>query len=56
MDREDGARRQRRIVVDGPLAPFVVGLRGELARQGYATDTICRQPDAGHRYAHRDSG
>ena len=29
-----------RIVVEGPLAPFVDGLRRELAGRGYALDTI----------------
>jgi integrase/recombinase XerD len=36
----DVVRRRRRIVVGGPLAPFAEGLRGELAGQGYSTDTI----------------
>jgi len=40
MMLDGGVRRRRRIVVDGPLAPFAEGLRGELAGQGYATDTI----------------
>jgi Phage integrase, N-terminal SAM-like domain len=40
MDSADGVRRRGRIVVDGPLAPFAEGMRGELARQGYAADTI----------------
>lgn len=34
------ARRRRRIVVSGPLAPFAEGLRGALAGQGYALDTV----------------
>ncbi|HEX2301020.1 MAG TPA: tyrosine-type recombinase/integrase [Pseudonocardiaceae bacterium] len=40
MDSEGVARRPGRIVVGGMLAPFADGLRSELARQGYAADTI----------------
>jgi integrase/recombinase XerD len=40
MDSGDGADRRGRIVVGGPLAPFADGLRGELAGQGFAGDTI----------------
>jgi integrase/recombinase XerD len=40
MDAHDDARRRWRVVVDGPLAPFADGLRGALAGQGYASDTI----------------
>lgn len=40
MDVRDDSRRRRWIVVSGPLAPFADGLRGELAGQGYASDTI----------------
>jgi integrase/recombinase XerD len=40
MDTHDDARRRRRIVVRGPLAPFAEGLRGALAGQGYAGDTV----------------
>ncbi len=40
MDFRDHARRQRRIIVSGPLAPFADGLRRELAGQGYALDTV----------------
>jgi integrase/recombinase XerD len=40
MDLEGVAQRRRRIVVDGPLAPFADGLREDLAGQGFATDTI----------------
>jgi integrase/recombinase XerD len=40
MDSRDHARRTRWIVVTGPLAPFVGGLRQDLARQGYALDTV----------------
>lgn len=40
MGSQDVRRRPRRIVVDGPLAAFVDGFRGELAGQGYAVDTI----------------
>jgi integrase/recombinase XerD len=35
-----GTRRRGRIIVSGPLAPFAGGLRGELAGQGYALDTV----------------
>ena len=40
MESGDHARRRRRIVVTGPLAPFADGLREDLARRGYALDTI----------------
>jgi hypothetical protein len=40
MDAHDDARRRWRVVVEGPLAPFAGGLRGVLAGQGYAGDTI----------------
>ncbi len=40
MDSRDHARRSRRIVVSGPLAPFADGLRRDLAGQGYALDTV----------------
>ena len=40
MDSRDHARRQRWIVVAGPLAPFADGLRRDLARRGYALDTV----------------
>jgi len=40
MDSEDRARRRGRIVVVGLLASFADGLRSELARQGYAADTV----------------
>ena len=40
MDSRDHARRTRWIVVTGPLAPFADGLRQDLARQGYALDTV----------------
>jgi hypothetical protein len=40
MDCRDQARRPRRIVVPGPLAPFADGLRQDLAGQGYALDTV----------------
>jgi integrase/recombinase XerD len=40
MDSRDHPRRPRRIVVIGPLAPFADGLRQDLARQGYALDTV----------------
>ena len=40
MDFRDHARRRRRIVVAGPLAPFADGLRQDLAGQGYALDTV----------------
>ena len=40
MDSRDHARRPRRIVVPGPLAPFADGLRQDLAGQGYALDTV----------------
>ena len=34
------ASQRRRIVVDGPLAPFADGLGRDLAGQGYALDTV----------------
>ena len=40
MDSRDHAGRTRWIVVTGPLAPFADGLRQDLARQGYALDTV----------------
>ncbi|WP_405100799.1 site-specific integrase [Micromonospora sp. NBC_01412] len=40
MDLNDVARRRRRIVVQGPLAPFADGLREDLAEQGFSPDTI----------------
>ncbi len=40
MDSGGHARRPRRIVVSGPLAPFADGLRQDLAGQGYALDTV----------------
>jgi integrase/recombinase XerD len=40
MDSRDHLRRQRRIVVAGPLAPFADGLRQDLAARGYALDTV----------------
>jgi integrase/recombinase XerD len=40
MDSRDHARRPRRIVVPGPLAPFADGVRQGLAGQGYALDTV----------------
>ena len=40
MDAHDDARRGRRVVVAGPLAPFADGLRAALAEQGYAGDTV----------------
>lgn len=40
MDSRDHARRTRWIVVTGPLAPFADGVRQDLARQGYALDTV----------------
>jgi hypothetical protein len=40
MDSGDHARRRRRIVVSGPLAPFAGGLRRDLAGQGHARDTV----------------
>jgi integrase/recombinase XerD len=40
MDSRDHARRTRWIAVTGPLAPFADGLRQDLARQGYALDTV----------------
>jgi hypothetical protein len=40
MDVRVDSRRRRWVVVSGPLAPFADGLRGELAGQGYASDTI----------------
>lgn len=40
MDAHDEARHRWRVVVEGPLAPFAGGLRGALAGQGYAGDTI----------------
>jgi integrase/recombinase XerD len=40
MDSRSGAQRHRRIIVEGPLARFVEGLRRDLAGQGYALDTV----------------
>jgi integrase/recombinase XerD len=40
MDGQDDAPRRWRVVVVGPLAPFADGLRGALAGQGYAGDTV----------------
>jgi integrase/recombinase XerD len=40
MDSRGHARRLRRVVVSGPLAPFADGLRQDLAGQGYALDTV----------------
>lgn len=40
MDSRNHARRPRRIVVPGPLAPFADGLRQDLAGRGYALDTV----------------
>jgi site-specific recombinase XerD len=40
MDSEDVGRRRRRIVVQGPLAPFADGLCEDLAGQGFSPDTI----------------
>ena len=40
MDSHGHARRRRRIVVAGPLAPFADGLRQDLAGRGYALDTV----------------
>jgi integrase/recombinase XerD len=40
MDSGGGAWRRGPIVVTGPLAGFAGGLRGELAGQGYALDTV----------------
>lgn len=40
MDALDDARRLRRVAAGGPLAPFSEGLRGVLAGQGYAGDTV----------------
>jgi len=40
MDSRGHARRPRRIVVSGPLAPFADGLRQDLAGQGFALDTV----------------
>lgn len=40
MDSRSGAQRRKRIIVGGPLAPFAEGLRGDLAGQGYALDTV----------------
>ncbi|TWH70235.1 phage integrase family protein with SAM-like domain [Micromonospora olivasterospora] len=48
MDAEDVGRRRRRIVVQGPLAPFADGLREDLAGQGFSPDTIV---DHVHRLA-----
>jgi site-specific recombinase XerD len=48
MDLNDVARRRRRILVDGPLAPFTDGLREDLAEQGFSPDTIV---DHVHRLA-----
>lgn len=41
MDSGDARKRLQRIVVNGPLAAFADGLRGELAGHGYALDTVC---------------
>jgi len=40
MDSRSVRQRRRRIRVEGPLAQFTEGLRGELAGQGYAVDTV----------------
>jgi hypothetical protein len=40
MDSRSGVRRRGPIIVGGPLAPFVEGMRRDLAGQGYALDTI----------------
>jgi integrase len=40
MDIHGDTRRRRSIVVSGPLAAFAEGLRGALAGQGYALDTV----------------
>src|SRR5215470_14063132 len=40
MDSHGHARRRRRIVVAGPLAPFADGVRQDLASRGYALDTV----------------
>jgi integrase/recombinase XerD len=48
MDAKDVGRRSRRIVVQGPLAPFADGLREDLAWQGFSPDTIV---DHVHRLA-----
>ncbi|ROO52669.1 site-specific recombinase XerD [Micromonospora sp. Llam0] len=48
MDAKDVGRHRRRIVVQGPLAPFADGLREDLARQGFSPDTIV---DHVHRLA-----
>lgn len=40
MDIGDHRERCGRVVVAGPLAPFADGLRQDLARQGYALDTV----------------
>jgi site-specific recombinase XerD len=48
MDSGDGARRRRRIVVEGPLASFADGLRLDLTGQGFAADTVV---DHVHRLA-----
>jgi hypothetical protein len=41
MDSRGAERRRARIRVDGPLAPFADGVRGELLGIGYAEDTVC---------------
>ena len=46
MDSRDHARRLRRIVVPGPLAPFADGVRQDLAGQGYALATLRATPSA----------
>ena len=40
MESRPGTRRRGPIIVGGPLAPFVQGLRRDLASQGYALDTV----------------
>ena len=40
MESRPGTRRRGPIIVAGPLAPFVQGLRRDLASQGYALDTV----------------
>ena len=40
MESRAGTRRRGPIIVAGPLAPFVQGLRRDLASQGYALDTV----------------
>jgi site-specific recombinase XerD len=48
MDAEEVRRYGRRIVVQGPFAPFADGLREDLAGQGFSPDTIA---DHVHRLA-----